>query len=122
MIDWDKGYRQSLGLPDVDYPTRIGPEQRTLMLARWQDGQLQPWASVADDTTPAEREALSEVRASKARLQGVDLPSQDTEAVRALTQDWPDWKKSAVTVCPVADDGTIGVGLRYDPTRGLLFE
>jgi CRISPR-associated endonuclease/helicase Cas3 len=122
VIDWDKGYRQSLGLPDVDYPTRIGPEQRTLMLARWQDGQLQPWASVADDTTPAEREALSEVRASKARLQGVDLPSQDTEAVRALTQDWPDWKKSAVTVCPVADDGTIGVGLRYDPTRGLLFE
>ena len=117
VIDWDKGYRQSQGLPDVDYPTRIGPEQRTLMLARWQNGQLQSWASGGDtpeDATPAEREALSEVRASAARLKGIELPAQNSAEIQALTKDWPDWKRGSVAVCPVAGGGRFvrGCGTR----------
>ncbi len=125
VIDWDKGYRQSQGLPDVDYPTRIGPEQRTLMLARWQNGQLQSWASGGDtpeDATPAEREALSEVRASAARLKGIELPAQNSAEIQALTKDWPDWKRGSVAVCPVAGDGAICEGLRYEVATGLRFE
>ena len=36
--------------------------------------------------------------------------------------DWPDWKRSSLTVCPVAEDGTICDGLRYDAEFGLLFD
>ncbi len=125
VIDWGKGYRRSQGLPDVDYPTRIGPAQRTLMLARWHDGQLLPWASGGDtsvDATRAEREALSEVRASAERLKGIELPAQNSAEIRALTKDWPDWKRDSVTVCPVASDGVVCAGLRYEIPVGLRFE
>lgn len=126
VVDWQAGYRKSQGLNDIDYPTRLGPEQRTLMLARWQDGALLPWASgdaaTLADATRAELEALSEVRASDARLKGVQLPVQDTPAIQALTQDWPDWKRNSVTICPVGEHGAICAGLRYDAETGLLFE
>lgn len=126
LVDWQAGYRQSKGLPDVDYPTRLGPEQRTLMLARWADGQLLPWANgtvdAPKDATQAELESLSEVRASKHRLKDIALPAQDGAALRTLTQDWPDWKREAITVCPVDERGVICPGLRYDAELGLLFE
>lgn len=126
LIDWQAGYRQSKGLPDVDYPTRLGPEQRTLMLARWEDGQVLPWTDGKTDptqeTTRAELESLSEVRASKHRLKDVALPVQDSAAIQAFIRDWPDWKQETVTVCLVNDRGDICPGLRYDAELGLLFE
>ncbi len=126
LIDWKAGYRQSQGLRDVDYPTRLGPEQRTLLLARWAGGQLTPWASDQTDSsqhmTPAELESLSEVRASAQRLKDVELPPQDAPAIQAFARDWPEWKRAAVTVCPVGDKGAICHGLRYDDELGLLFE
>ena len=110
----------------MDYPTRLGPEQRTLMLARWQDGQLVLWAcgktEHGQDATRAELESLSEVRASAQRLKGVELPLQKVAAVQDFTSDWPDWKREAITVCPVGEKGAICSGLRYDDELGLLFE
>ena len=126
LIDWKAGYRQSQGLRDVDYPTRLGPEQRTLLLVRWADEQLIPWASDQTDSsqhmTPAELESLSEVRASAQRLKDVELPSQDAPAIQAFTRDWPEWKRATFTVCPVGDKGAICHGLRYDDELGLFFQ
>lgn len=122
---WKEGYRKSQGLPDVDYPTRIGPEQRTLLLARVQNGQLQIWASHDDsapDMTRAELESLSEVRANASRFRALDLPDQNTPNIAAFTKDWPDWKRNAITVCPVDESGKICCGLRYNPEMGLLFD
>ena len=126
LVDWKAGYRQSQGLRDVDYPTRLGPEQRTLLLVRWADGRLIPWASdqtdSSQDMTPAELESLSEVRASAQRLKDVELPPQDTPAIQAFTRDWPEWKRATFTVCSVDDKGAICRGLRYDDELGLLFQ
>lgn len=121
VVDWQAGYRASHGLKDVDYPTRLGPEQRALMLARWQDGQLRPMAIDAR-ATEAELEMLSEVRASAARLKSIELPAQDSAAIQTLTRDWPEWKRQSITVCPVGEEGRICAGLRYDAAVGLLFD
>ena len=126
LVKWDEGYRASQGLSDVSYPTRLGDDPQVLMLTFLRDGQCFPWANldstIAQNVTAAESEALSEVRASEKRLKEVTLPTQDSAAIRALTQHWPDWKRETITVCPVDENGIICPGLRYDDRLGLLFE
>ncbi|NAZ36457.1 CRISPR-associated helicase Cas3' [Rubellimicrobium sp. CFH 75288] len=117
LLDIAAGYRSSKGFDDADYPTRLGEPVRTLALARLEDGCLRPWAEAAD---PAEAWALSEVAASARRLKGFALPDQAGPAIAEATRDWPDWRRRAVTVCPVAEDGTICAGLRYEAETGLM--
>ncbi|MCL3883011.1 CRISPR-associated helicase Cas3' [Marivita sp. GX14005] len=118
LVSLEDGFRAAAaGAADTDYPTRLGQPQRILLLVRWQDGALAPWAEDASlGALP-----LSEVQASERRLAALDLPDQTDSAIAALSADWPDWKHNSVTICPVAQDGTICEGLRYDKDAGLLF-
>ena len=114
------GFRAGAGgWEDTEYPTRLGEEMRVLVLARKEGGRLAPWAA---DETDAEGVQLSEVQAASRRLAALDLPGQADPAITAYTAGWPDWRREAVTVCPVDLDGTICAGLRYEADTGLLFE
>lgn len=122
MIGWDEGYRRGAsGADDTAYPTRLGPETATLILARWQEGRLVPWAQEVDGCQLSEGWMLSEVSASKSRLGRLSLPDQSAPAIVAATKDWPEWQRASITLCPVAKDGTICEGLIYSETVGLIF-
>ncbi|WP_161805416.1 CRISPR-associated helicase Cas3' [Aliiroseovarius crassostreae] len=117
LVKLEEGYRDGgAGAEDTEFPTRLGLPTRTLMLAVWQDGGLVPYAGGGVDGCQ-----LSEVRASEHRLSGLDLPDQTAPEIVALTQDWPDWRRRTLTVCPMDDAGQICDGLLYDPALGLLF-
>lgn len=119
LVDLAAGYRAGgKGDSDVKYPTRLGDETRTLMLARAGETGLRPWAG---GVGTVEDWALSEVSARSSRLARVPLPDQSLPAIAAITQDWPDWKRAEVVLCPVAGDGAICEGLRYEADCGLLF-
>lgn len=119
LVALEEGFRQAAaGADDTEYPTRLGEPQRSLLLVRRQNGGLVPWAGDSDDLAALQ---LSEVQVSAQRLGRVDLPDQSEEGISTLTGDWPDWKRNAVTVCPVDADGLICEGLRYEKDAGLLF-
>ena len=118
LIEWSHGYRKGgRGEDDANYPTRLSREERTLALARFGLEGLEAWAGGQS----TEAWMLSEVRASEAKLRGMDLPDQTVPAIAMLTADWPEWRRASLTVCPVGEDGTICKGLRYDAEQGLLF-
>jgi len=117
VIDFDAGYREGAGdWQDREFSTRLGEPQTTLLLLR-ADGSF--WA---EGETEAASAMLSEVKASARKLGALDLPDQSATAIVRVTRDWPDWKRASLTICPVAEDGTICEGLRYDAEFGLLFE
>ena len=121
VVDFAAGYRQgAAGADDTRYPTRLGRETRTLALARRADGVLVPWAREGGALT--ELWQLSEVSADKARLDRLPLPDQTTPEIAAATRDWPEWRRTVVTVCPVGEDGEICEGLRYSACSGLIWE
>lgn len=120
LVDLAAGYRAGgRGDSDVTYPTRLGGETRTLVLARITGAGLVPWAG--DDGTP-ENWALSEVSARSSRLARLPLPDQSLPEIAAITQGWPDWKRAEAVLCPVAEDGQICEGLRYEAETGLLWQ
>lgn len=116
MIRLGEGYRDGgQAADDADYPTRLGIPQRVLRLARRGAGGLTPWAEGRDGW------ALSEVTASRARLDALPLPDQTASEIAALMVDWPEWKRTETRICPVSEGGEICEGLRYDADLGLLF-
>ncbi|MPQ95444.1 CRISPR-associated helicase Cas3' [Thioclava sp. ES.032] len=118
IVDYASGYRMGArASDDADYPTRLGVEQRILVLARRTDRGLRSWAEQESD----EAWALSEVSASRRRLDALPLPDQSEPEIMAVTQDWPDWKRAQYRLCPVGEGGLICEGLRYDPEVGLIF-
>lgn len=120
LVDLGLGYRRGgAGAEDVDYPTRLGQPQRVLALSRRVAGRLIPWA---EGETPAESWMLSEVQANARWFDRLALPDQEPPEIAALTADWPEWRRRSITLCPVAEDGTICPGLRYEAERGLLFD
>ncbi len=64
---------------------------------------------------------MAEVSARKTRLDTLPLPDQSHPAIAMVKKDWPEWRRDTVTVCPVADDGTICNGLSYSAEVGLRF-
>ena len=115
----EDGYRDGGGgSEDVDYPTRLGQEMRVLLLLRRVDGALRFWAEGMD---AGEAAALSEVSASARRLARLELPDQEAPEFAVFRKDWPEWRKAAVTLCVVGEDGAICKGLAYDGEMGLLF-
>jgi CRISPR-associated endonuclease/helicase Cas3 len=119
LVDLSRGYREAgRGDSDLSYPTRLGGEQRVLVLARMLDGGLRPWAG--GDGSFADW-ALSEVSARRSRVDKLPLPDQSSPAIRNVTADWPDWRRAEVVVCPVAEDGLICEGLKYGAEYGLVF-
>ncbi len=120
LVDLQAGFRIGGGrADDTVYPTRLGEPQQLLMLTRYVSSVLRPWAEAEHFSDSCQ---LSEVQASKRKLEALELPNQENPDIIALTADWPDWKRNVVTVCPVHDDGVICKGLRYEPKRGLLFQ
>ncbi len=119
VVKLSDGYRfAGGGSDDRHYPTRLGVEQRVLVLARNNGtGGLRPWAGGQG----AEAWMLSEVQAAARRLDALPLPDQAAPAITAVTSDWPEWKRREVRVCPVDDAGGICGGLRYDHSFGLIF-
>ncbi|MCB5412199.1 CRISPR-associated helicase Cas3' [Pseudogemmobacter faecipullorum] len=103
---------------DTEFPTRLGQEQRPLMLVREENGGLSLWHR---SESRADAEMLSSLQAAVSRLNGLDLPDQTRADIFAVKQDWPDWKQGTL-VLPVAADGQICPGLRYQRHSGLLFE
>ncbi|NEY91286.1 CRISPR-associated helicase Cas3' [Tabrizicola oligotrophica] len=117
LVRLEDGFRRAgRGADDATYPTRLGEETRTLVLARRESGALRPWAPGCG----VEAWALSEVSASRRRLDRLALPEQSAPEIAAITRDWPEWRAGQVQVCPVAEDGTICEGLRYDEALGLV--
>lgn len=115
----EDGYRDGGGgSEDVDYPTRLGQEMRVLLLLRRVDGALRFWAEGMD---AGEAATLSEVSASARRLARLELPDQEAPEFAVFRKDWPEWRKAAVTLCVVGEDGAICKGLAYDGEMGLLF-
>lgn len=113
------GYRSAgKGNNDATYPTRLGPESQTLVLARLGDGGLIPWATEGEAN---DLWSLSEVSANKKKLDALSLPNPSTPAIAAITKDWPEWRRDSVRVCPVGEDGAICQGLHYDAEFGLMF-
>lgn len=102
---------------DAEYPTRLGEPQLTLVLARMVEGRLIPWAGGEG----AEAWALSEVSASLKRLVRLALPDQSRPMIAEIVTRWPDWKRATTRLCPVAEDGAVCEGLRYDSKAGLVF-
>ena len=102
---------------DEKFPTRLGREDATLVLARLDPSGLRPWIEV---DTPARSWALSEVRCSRRRLPA-ELPDQSEQTIKEIKADWPKGKRDHLLICPVSNSGEICKGLRYDTEYGLLF-
>jgi len=116
IVDFSAGYRAGgRAADDSNYPTRLGQQQRVLVLARRDVKGLIPWVEGEDGW------ALSEVSARAFKLDCLSLPDQSSQEIAAVTRDWPEWKKASVCICPVASSGEICVGLRYDQESGLIF-
>ncbi|MDO5647526.1 CRISPR-associated helicase Cas3' [Paracoccus sp. (in: a-proteobacteria)] len=121
LVNLDDGFRKGAqAASDVDYPTRLGRPQQTLVLLRRQDGALRPWAGGTAPFAPTDWH-LSEVTVAGSRLRGLPLPDQTTPDITALTADWPEWRRNSVILCEVADDGTICDGLAYRADLGVVF-
>lgn len=109
LVGWDDGYRiGASGAGDADYPTRLGQPQRVLVLMR-PDGA--PWSGGGWSVDSCQ---LSEVSASKARLDRLPLPSCDPPP------GLPDWLTGTRRFVRVGEGGEICQGLAYDPDIGLI--
>lgn len=118
LVELSAGYRMAgRGDDDATYPTRLGEETRTLVLARRTADGLRPWANGDGQ----EGWALSEVVARRTRLDLLKLPDQSAPDIAAVVDAWPDWKRGQSRLCPVSDSGAICDGLRYDADCGLMF-
>ncbi len=101
---------------DDRFPTRLGIPQVTLRLAKAVNQRIVPWAGQG-----AAAWRSSEVLVPAHRYRGLPGVDQDRPEITAVRKGWPKWTKASVCVAPVADDGTICDGLRYDRERGAEF-
>ena len=106
---------------DERFPTRLGEENTTLVLARPSPYGLIPWHEGESEN---ESWALSEVSCSTRRLQKYNksLPNQSRIEIKEAKRDWPKSRKKHHKLCPVGEDGYIGQKLRYCSKFGLIFE
>ena len=123
VVDPRAGYLRGTGdavWSDERFPTRLGVEETTLVLARREGGRLQPWC---DADTLSRAWVLSEVRCAKWRLDHLPcgLPDQSAPEVCEVKAAWAQGKRDYLILCQVFEGGVICEGLRYDPEWGLLF-
>ena len=100
---------------DALFPTRIGIPQVTIVLARFKDSRLVPWAKNKDKNIAW---ALSEVSASKRRFDQL-LPDQEVVEIQSVKREWPDWRCEAHKLCVVGEGGVLNENLLYDKKFGL---
>ena len=121
VVNPEKGYLGGIEgrvWSDEKYPTRLGQDDATLVLARHGPTGLTPWCE-AD--TPSRAWALSEVRCNRRRLPD-GLPDQSTHEIADIKTDWTKGKREHLILCPVSGDGGICEGLHYDSEWGLQFK
>lgn len=118
LITLMDGFREGAkGADDREFPTRLGLPTRTLLLTVNEGGVLLPYGGPGADGLQ-----LSEVRVAENRLHDLELPDQTRADIAAMTADWRDWQRAAVTVCPLGEGGRICEELRYDAGEGLVFD
>lgn len=118
LIGLDKTYREIRGFAeDADFPTRLGRDQRNLVLARRTAAGLLP---LDGDAWTAESRQRSEVSAAARPLATLPLPDQSAAEIAVVKASWPDWMQRGLTLCPLDPEGRICEGLSYDRARGLL--
>ena len=100
------------------FPTRLGEEEKTLVLARRKAHRLSPWC---DAETSVSAWVLSEVRCAGRRLRPVELPDQSEPEIAEIKAAWSRGKRDHLVLCPVGEDGLVCEGVRYDPEWGLMF-
>ena len=99
------------------FPTRLGQDDATLVLARNSPDGLIPWC---EGDTDAHAWMLSEVRCNRRRLPD-GLLDQSSQMITEAKSDWSGGKREHLILCPVSDDGEICQGLCYDSEWGLRF-
>ncbi|XBQ00521.1 MAG: CRISPR-associated helicase Cas3' [Roseitalea porphyridii] len=105
---------------DEVFPTRLGPEQVTLVLARREEGgALVPWAKIENGDV-ARAWALSEVGLARRRWEQTGGVDQSAPEIAAIRKDWKMWKEGRYFLCPVGEDGAITDDLQYDKGCGLF--
>lgn len=92
--------------------TRLGRPQVTLWLAREDGSGLCPYGKTWIG---------SEVKLSRSMYEKSGGIDQETPAIAALKAGWPEWKRNAIVVAPVAEGGRISEGLRYGGEMGLVW-
>lgn len=118
LIDLKQPYRSIKGFSDdADFPTRLGREQRVLVLARQDGDRLLPLDA---DRWTADSRQYAEVSAAAYRLDRLPLPDQSAPDIAAVKKEWPDWMQSRQILCPLGEKGEICEGLSYDRELGLL--
>lgn len=108
LIPLDQPYREIKGFSDdADFPTRLGVEQRILVLALITGAGVVPLAGGA---WTAESRQRSEVSAAAHKLRSLSLPDQDGPGIAEVKRHWPEWQRERFVLCPVDADGRICEG------------
>lgn len=116
IVDITAGYREGgQAHDDARYPTRLGIEQRILVLAREVDGVLEPLFYGPDGWM------MSEVSAAKHKIDKLAIPDQGSSKIVKITKTWKEWMRGSYLLCPVGEDGGICEGLSYFSDKGLVF-
>lgn len=109
-VDLSLDFRaSSRGDEDALYPTRLGEPTQVLALC---DAAFRP---IGGDW------ALAEVSVAVRRLRALALADQQRPEIAAIKATWPEWRRNAVTICPVDEGGRLCEGLSYASDLGLMF-
>ena len=115
VVDLKAGYRAGgQANDDASYPTRLGPEQVTLVLCKAQGNRLVPLFDGFDGWV------MSEVSVARTRICNLNLTNNADALEAAGLSHWPEWKQNSHILCPLASD-QIAEFLSYDDKSGLIF-
>lgn len=122
VLDFAPAYRRDDGAWESDsrVATRLSDVRTVVRLARWHDGQLQPWYPDAD---PRRAWALSELSLRGMVAMGETLLPAQGAAVDRLRAEWPVWQRDMpVIALAKADDGWYGRTVRGERGADVLYD
>jgi CRISPR-associated endonuclease/helicase Cas3 len=101
-----KGYsEQQRGFYDeARTPTRLGDETRVVRLAKWEGGQLTPWAEREANEARAWRMSEIQIRAAKAEARGT-YAREIEKAAATIENSWAGRARTALLLPLVVEDG-----------------
>ncbi len=115
VVDLKVGYRAGgQANDDASYPTRLGPEQVTLVLCKAEGHRLVPLFDGPDGWV------LSEVSVARSRFEEEYLTNRPEALEAAGLSDWPQWKQNSHILFPLYEDENSPL-LIYSSKYGLIF-